>query len=209
VKRAFDLAIAVPALVVSSPVIGALALAVKLDSPGPVFYRGVRVGRGGREFQIVKLRSMVAGADRKGPAVTAAGDARVTRVGAFLRRTKLDELPQLWNVVVGDMSLVGPRPEHPSYVSLYTPEQRRVLAVRPGITSPASLAFRDEESILAAGGGERAYAASILPRKLELDLQYVDRQSVLYDLSVLLRTAGIFVWEASRKARRSSSENHP
>src|SRR5436309_3930814 len=137
-KRAFDLAIAIPALVLVSPVIGVAALAVRLDSRGSAFYRGERIGLEGRPFRILKLRSMAPGADRVGPAVTIAGDPRITRVGRVLRRTRLDELPQLWNVIRGDMSLVGPRPEHPDYVRLYTPEQRRVLTVRPGITSNTS-----------------------------------------------------------------------
>jgi lipopolysaccharide/colanic/teichoic acid biosynthesis glycosyltransferase len=195
---------AVPALIACSPVIAVSALVVRLDSPGPAFYHGRRVGREGREFHILKLRSMVAGSELKGPAVTSAGDARITRVGRFLRRSKLDELPQLWNVVTGDMSLVGPRPEHPDYVKLYSPEQRRVLSVRPGITSPASLAFGDEEGILASAGGEQAYATTIMPRKLKLDLEYIQRQSLLYDLQVLARTVGLV---ARRSLRRRSERS--
>ena len=190
-KRALDLAISIPAIVMLSPVIAAAAIAIKLESPGPAFYRGPRVGIGGRPFHILKLRSMAAGADRSGPAVTSAGDARVTRVGRALRATKLDELPQLWNVIRGDMSLVGPRPEHPDFVRLYTPEQRRVLTVRPGITSDTSLAFADEEARLAEAGGAAAYATSIMPRKLELDLRYVERHTIGGDLRILLRTAGL------------------
>ena len=113
---------------------------------------------------------------------------RVTRVGRFLRRTKLDELPQLWNVIRGDMSLVGPRPEHPEFVSLYTPEQRRVLTIRPGITSPASLAFRDEERLLATSGGKDAYISSVMPGKLEMDLRYVEHHTVGGDLRIIGRT---------------------
>ncbi len=156
-KRAVDLVIAVPGLILASPFIALAAVAVRLDSRGSVFYRGSRVGRDGQQFRIVKLRSMVAGAENAGSAVTSAGDPRITRVGQFLRRTKLDEVPQLWNVIRGDMSLVGPRPEHPDYVKLYTPDQRRVLSVRPGITSATSLAFHDEERILAEHGGASAY----------------------------------------------------
>lgn len=190
-KRALDLAIAIPAIVIVSPVIAAAAVAVKLESPGPAFYRGPRVGIGGRPFHIFKLRSMSLGADRSGPAVTSAGDARVTRVGRVLRATKLDELPQLWNVIRGDMSLVGPRPEHPDFVRMYTPEQRRVLSVRPGITSETSLEFADEEDKLAEAGGPDAYATSIMPRKLELDLRYVERHTLGGDVGILVRTAGL------------------
>src|SRR5450759_1572319 len=123
-KRAIDLTLAIPGLILVSPLIAVAAAAVKLESRGPAFYHGLRMGRDGREFRIVKLRSMSAGADRIGPAVTSADDLRITRVGRVLRRTRLDELPQLWNVIWGEMSLVGPRPEYPEYVKLYTPEQR-------------------------------------------------------------------------------------
>jgi lipopolysaccharide/colanic/teichoic acid biosynthesis glycosyltransferase len=198
-KRAVDLAIAVPGLIMVSPLLVVAAVAIQLDTPGPALYRGVRVGRNGREFRIVKLRSMVSGAEGAGSAVTSANDPRVTRVGHFLRRTKFDEVPQLWNVVRGDMSLVGPRPEHPDYVRLYTPEQRRVLTVRPGITSKTSLEFHDEERILAEHGGASAYADKLLPRKLSLDLEYVERHSVAGDLGILARTA---VFAVSRWFRR-------
>ena len=187
-KRALDLVIAIPGLVMTSPLLAAAAIAVKLDAPGPVFYRGRRVGKDGREFSILKLRSMTAGGS--GSAVTSAGDPRITRVGRFLRRTKLDELPQLWNVARGEMSLVGPRPEDPEYVKLYTDEQRRVLSVRPGITSPTSLAFRDEEAILARAGGAEVYAQDLMPRKLAMDLDYVDHRTTGGDVAILLRTIG-------------------
>lgn len=187
-KRALDLCIAIPGLVMTSPLLAAAAIAVKLDSRGPVFYRGRRVGKDGREFDILKLRSMTAGGG--GPAVTSAGDPRITRVGRFLRRTKLDELPQLWNVTRGEMSLVGPRPEDPRYVKLYTEEQLRVLTVRPGITSPTSLAFRNEEAMLAEGGGVSAYAQDVMPRKLAMDLDYVEHRSFAGDVAILARTLG-------------------
>src|SRR5581483_10899404 len=141
---------------VLSPLIVAAAAAIKLDTPGPVTYRGRRVGLNGVEFEIVKLRTMRMGADR-GPRITVGGDERVTRVGRVLRRSKLDELPQLWNVIRGDMSLVGPRPEHPDYVALYTDRQRRVLSVRPGITSRASVAYVDEEERLTGALAEHTY----------------------------------------------------
>jgi lipopolysaccharide/colanic/teichoic acid biosynthesis glycosyltransferase len=189
-KRAFDLCVAIPGLVITSPLLAVAAIAIKLESQGPVLYRGTRVGRDGREFAILKLRSMRAAATPGGPAVTSAGDPRITRVGSVLRRTKLDELPQLWNVVRGDMSLVGPRPEDPEFVKLYSPEQRRVLSVRPGITSPTSLAFRNEEALLAESGGAAAYADKVMPRKLAMDLEYVEHRSFGGDLAILARTAG-------------------
>ena len=135
-RRLLDLVASLAGLTLLSPLFVFIALLIALDSPGPVFYRGQRVGRHGRLFRLYKFRSMVISADKQGPGITAAGDARITRVGRFLRRAKLDELPQLINVLLGDMSLVGPRPEDPRYVAFYTPEQRRVLSVRPGITSP-------------------------------------------------------------------------
>ena len=193
-KRAFDLALAVPALIVSAPAIAALAVAVKLDSPGPAFYAQTRLGRGRRPFRVYKLRSMVADADRAGAHVTAAGDARITRIGRILRRAKLDELPQLWNVVRGDMSIVGPRPEAERYVRSDRPEWERIFAVRPGLTDPATIAFREEESLLAAARDrERAYLDVVLPAKLRIALEGVDRSSLLYDARVVLDTLGLLL----------------
>ena len=200
-KRAFDVAVALAGAVMTSPIVAVAAIAVRLDSPGPAFYSGPRVGRGGRVFRMHKLRTMSTGAEATGPAVTAAGDTRVTRVGRFLRRTKIDELPQLWNVVAGDMSLVGPRPEHPAYVARYAPEQRRLLSVRPGITGPATVAFIDEEGLLAGGDGERRYVEDVMPRKLAVELEYLDRASFASDLRVLARTALLV---AVRPLRRTS-----
>lgn len=189
-KRLLDVTLAGSALVVSAPVIALAAAAIKLESPGSAFYVQTRVGRGKRPIRIAKLRTMVADADRVGPGVTAARDPRVTRVGALLRRTKLDELPQLWNVVRGDMSLVGPRPEIPRYVERYRPDWARLFEVRPGLTDPASIAFRDEEALLAvARDRERAYTEVVMPMKLALALEGVERSSVLHDLGVLARTA--------------------
>ena len=188
-KRGFDFVIALIGLTVTSPIIAASAIAVKIDSGGPAFFSGPRVGRNGAVFHMHKLRTMRAGADKTGPAVTAGDDPRVTRVGRFLRRTKIDELPQLWNVVRGEMSLVGPRPEHPDYVARYTPEQRRLLAFRPGITGPAALAFIDEERILSGGGGEARYVDDVMPRKLALELGYVERATFGSDVAILFRTA--------------------
>lgn len=190
-KRALDLALAGAGLAALAPLLAVLAALVKLTSPGPVLYVQERVGRGGRPFRLFKFRSMRAGADRAGALVTGGGDPRVTPVGGWLRRTKLDELPQLWNVVRGDMSLVGPRPEVPRYVAHYTSEQRRVLDVRPGITDPASLEFRDEESRLASvplDQRETFYLQEILPRKLAINRRYLDQRTLLGDLAILVRT---------------------
>jgi lipopolysaccharide/colanic/teichoic acid biosynthesis glycosyltransferase len=193
VKRAFDVAVAGLGLVMTSPIILAAAVAVKLDSGGPAFYRGPRVGRHGKVFQIYKLRTMQVGADGKGPAVTSAGDQRVTAVGRLLRRTKADELPQLLNVLKGDMSLVGPRPEHPEYVKHYPPDQRDSLKVRPGMTGPSALAFIDEEKMLEGADPEATYLERIMPRKLELDREYVRTASFGGDLRILLKTGALVV----------------
>ena len=190
-KRSFDFATALVGLVITSPIVLVSAIAVKLDSGGPAFFSGPRVGLDGVVFKMHKLRTMRTGADKAGPAVTSGDDPRVTRVGRFLRQTKIDELPQLFNVVRGDMSLVGPRPEHPDYVARYTPEQRRLLAVRPGITGPATLAFIDEEKMLSGGRGEAAYIDEVMPQKLALELRYVEKASFGSDLGILLKTAGM------------------
>jgi lipopolysaccharide/colanic/teichoic acid biosynthesis glycosyltransferase len=186
-KRAFDVAATSVALLLLALPLLLLGVAVRLDSPGPALFRQERVGRHGRRFRIWKLRTMVH--ESRGSAVTTAGDARVTRLGRILRRYKLDELPQLVNVWLGDMSLVGPRPEVPRYVAAYTDEQRRVLSVRPGITDPASLRFRDEERVLARfADPERAYAEVVLPLKLDLACEYVQHHSFVGDLRLILET---------------------
>ena len=201
-KRLFDLSLAVPALVASAPLIGALAVAVKLDSRGPAFFAQTRVGRGRKPLKIYKLRSMVADADQKGPAVTAGNDDRITRLGRILRKTKLDELPQLLNVVKGEMSLVGPRPEAPRYVERYRPEWLPLLDVRPGITDLASITFRDEETLLAnANDRERAYVEAVLPAKLGVALEGVRNSSVLFDARLLLETVRVVL--------RPPAELHP
>jgi lipopolysaccharide/colanic/teichoic acid biosynthesis glycosyltransferase len=186
-KRSLDIACSAVGLLLLSPVLAAAALAVKLSSEGPVLFRQRRIGKGGRPFQILKFRSMRPGAP--GPAITAGGDARVTRVGRLLRRTKIDELPQLWNVLVGDMSLVGPRPELPRFVARFAAEYARILTVRPGITDYAALEFVDEESALAsAADPEAAYVQRVLPAKIALYHRYLDRRSFRTDLAILART---------------------
>ena len=188
-KRLFDVLCALAALLVLSPVLLGLALAIKMSSPGPVLYRGVRVGLHGRPFRIYKFRSMVINAERLGGASTADGDPRITTIGRLLRKTKLDELPQLLNVLAGDMSFVGPRPEVQQYVDMYTEEENAILTVRPGITDWASLWNPDEGAVLArAADPERAYVELIRPQKLKWQLAYVRERSFLVDLGILART---------------------
>jgi lipopolysaccharide/colanic/teichoic acid biosynthesis glycosyltransferase len=188
-KRGLDFLLSSSALVVLGPGLLAVGLLVRWTSPGPALFRQERIGRGGRPFFILKFRTMHSGAEACGPQITAAGDARVTPLGRILRKTKVDELPQLLNVALGHMSLVGPRPEVPLYVREYSPQDRAVLAVRPGITDLASIAFRDEESILAQyPDRERAYREVVLPRKLALAHQYIREQGLFTDLGILLRT---------------------
>ncbi len=185
-RRFLDVVVAAAGLLILSPLFAVLAIAVKLSSKGPVLHRGERAGRGGRLFKLYKLRSMRVG--EPGPAITPAGDPRVTPLGAWLRRTKLDELPQLINVLAGDMSLVGPRPEAQRYVAVYDVEQQRVLSVRPGMTSPASLLYRSEESQLAGDDWERLYVERIMPAKLRIDIDYIEQRTLASDLRVILST---------------------
>lgn len=189
-KRAFDLLAAGLSLLLLSPLMLGIAVAIKLDSPGPVLFRQLRVGRHGVLFRIRKFRTMVADAPQRGPSLTVGDDARITRTGRWLRRTRLDELPQLVDVLAGHMSLVGPRPELPQYVALYPPGLReRALAVRPGITDPSSLLFLDESEQLArAADPEREYVDVILPRKLQCAADYAAQAGLRSDLGVLLRT---------------------
>jgi lipopolysaccharide/colanic/teichoic acid biosynthesis glycosyltransferase len=189
-KRALDVTGAIAGLAVGAPFFAGVALAIKLDSPGPVLFRQPRVGRFGVPFTLYKLRTMVAGAAARGPTITRSGDPRVTRLGRHLRRWKLDELPQLWNVLAGSMSLVGPRPETPDHAAAFTPAQRRVLSVKPGLASFASIAYRHEEELLASVASPADhYLETILPAKLLLDLEYVERRSALVDLQILGRAA--------------------
>jgi lipopolysaccharide/colanic/teichoic acid biosynthesis glycosyltransferase len=189
-KRAFDLLLASLGLLLLAPVLALIALAIRLDSPGPAFFRQQRVGRNGVLFRIHKFRSMVNDASAHGLPITVGDDARITRVGRFLRTRRLDELPQLIDVLAGRMSLVGPRPELPRYVALYPADLReRVLAVRPGLTDPAALAYLDEGACLArAEDPEREYVELLLPAKLRLSVDYASRASFGSDLCVLGRT---------------------
>lgn len=188
-KRAMDIVISGGALLVLWPVLALIALAIKIDDPGPVFYRQVRVGRHGKPFRIFKFRTMIVDADKKGLQITVGRDNRITRMGALLRKTKLDELAQLINVFVGEMSFVGPRPEVPKYVELYTPYQRQVLLVRPGITDYASIAYRNENDMLeGAEDPERMYIDVIMPDKIELNMKYLREISPLADIRLILST---------------------
>ena len=189
-KRLFDLALALPALALALPLMVAITLWVRLDSAGPALFRQQRVGRHGRLFHIHKFRTMRVRSSQAGPLITVAGDARVTRAGRWLRRTKLDELPQLLDVIRGDMSLVGPRPEVPRYMALYPDEARRlILSVRPGVTDRATIEFRDEERLLAAASDpERAYVEQVMPIKQRYYLDYVARRSLAGDVGILIDT---------------------
>jgi len=187
-KRVFDLVCTIPVLVVVSPLFALIAVAIKLDDGGPVFFTQVRIGRGGKPFTLRKFRTM--GVSREGPLVTAAGDARVTAAGRILRKTKLDELPELWNVLTGDMSLVGPRPEVPRYVDLDVELWQEVLRARPGITDPVTLRLRNEEALLASAEGDREtfYRCTLQPYKLRGYRDYLRTRSLRSDVKVLFQT---------------------
>ena len=188
-KRLMDVTVSGCALLVLWPVLLLIAAAIKIDDPGPVFYRQVRVGRGGKHFRIFKFRTMIVDADKKGLAITVGRDNRITRVGAFLRKSKLDELAQLINVFTGEMSFVGPRPEVPKYVDMYTPYQKQVLLVRPGITDYASIAYRNENDLLeGAKDPEKMYIEQIMPDKIELNMKYLREISPVADIRLIFKT---------------------
>lgn len=195
-KRLFDIVASGFGLLVLSPLLLILAIWIKLDSAGPIFYRQVRVGRGNKDFRIFKFRSMRVGSD-KGSLVTIGGrDPRVTRSGFYIRKYKFDELPQLINVLLGDMSLVGPRPEVRHYVDYWTPEQMHVLDVRPGITDPASIRFRNENELMAAADDpESYYIHVIMQEKIKLYLEYVQNASFWYDIKLIFQTLRVIVTE--------------
>ncbi|MBE6829805.1 sugar transferase [Caproiciproducens sp. CPB-2] len=190
-KRAFDIVVSLLILAVCSPFFLLLALAVKIDSRGPVFYRQVRVGRYNQDFKIFKFRTMVQDADKIGPPLTVGDDPRVTKVGRFIRKLRLDEFSQLLNVLGGSMSLVGPRPEVRKYVDVYAPEYMATLLIRPGITATSSIAFKDEDSLLnAAEDPEKVYVEQILPPKMAYNLEYMKNISLLNDIKIMFRTVG-------------------
>ena len=192
-KRALDLILGALGLAIATPILAGVAIAMWLSGDrGPFLYRARRVGEGTRVFTLLKVRTMRRGSE--GSRVTVAGDPRVTRLGRILRRYRIDELPQLVNVVKGEMSLVGPRPEDPAFVDLSNPVHRRVFAAKPGITGLAQLAYRDEAESLVGPDAERRYREQILPAKLGLDVEYLDRRTTLLDLRILVRT----VWAVLR-----------
>ena len=194
VKRLFDIVFSLVALLVLSPLFVLFALLVALSSPGGAFFRQVRVGRDGRTFKLLKFRTMRPNSEALGQITVGGNDPRITKVGAFLRRIKLDELPQLINILIGDMSVVGPRPEVPHYVAMYTAEQREVLTVRPGLTGAASIAFINENEVLGTSADpERTYIEDVLPQKLDLDLAYVREHGMGVDLRIIWKTFGRIV----------------
>ena len=204
VRRGLDTVVALLLAILAAPLLLAVALAIKATSPGPLFYRQVRVGRGGQLFQIWKFRTMYPNAESGGPAVTASDDRRITPIGRRLRDWKLDELPQLWNVLKGDMSLVGPRPQVPRFVGCYRPSLRGiVLGVRPGITGPAALHFCREERLLAdKSDRESFYIAEVLPVKLDMDVRYVQTRSLRGDFRILRQTVRLFSCATVRRLRQ-------
>jgi lipopolysaccharide/colanic/teichoic acid biosynthesis glycosyltransferase len=206
-KRALDLLLATAGLILLLPLFGVVAGCIKLTSRGPIFFRQLRIGQNGRPFRIVKFRTMSTQTSHSDLAITVARDPRVTVVGGLLRSYKVDELPQLWNVIRGEMSLVGPRPEVPFYVAGYTPEQRAVLSARPGITDPASLTYRNEEQILAAQKDpEKFYRAQVLPDKLSRNRVYLENITFSSDVSIILETIASSIFCVEKRPRGARSK---
>ena len=188
-KRIFDVLMSSVGLLLLSPLFVVIALAIVLESKGGMFYKQERIGKNGKPFKLLKFRSMYVGADKKGLLTVSGRDPRITRVGYFIRKTKIDELPQLINVLKGDMSLVGPRPEVAKYVNLYTDNQKEVLSVRPGITDPASIKFRNENDLLAqAENPEKFYIEQIMPEKIKISIDYIRKRNFFTDLGVIFKT---------------------
>jgi lipopolysaccharide/colanic/teichoic acid biosynthesis glycosyltransferase len=190
-KRAFDIIISLLGLIIISPLFAAIAIAIKLDSLGPVFYRGERIGRFGKPFKIYKFRTMVVNADKMGGPSTAADDPRLTGIARFLKKYQLDELPQLINVLKGEMSLVGPRPEVPIYANMFTKEELAILSVHPGMTDYASLwDFHEGEILKGSADPEKTYLEQIRPEKIRLQEKYLQDKSFWVDLKIILQTFG-------------------
>ena len=193
-KRLFDIVTSAVALLILLPVLFACAVWISIDSPGGFFYRQERVGRNGKLFYMLKFRSMFTGSDSKGLLTVGNNDVRITRSGNFLRKTKLDELPQLINVFIGDMSFVGPRPEVLKYVRLYSDEQKKVLEARPGITDLASIQYRNENEVLAKfDNPEQAYITQVMPDKLRINLEYLAQRNFLTDIKIILKTVSAII----------------
>jgi lipopolysaccharide/colanic/teichoic acid biosynthesis glycosyltransferase len=189
VKRLFDIIISFVGLVILSPILLVISITIKLTSSGPIFFKQIRVGRYEKNFKILKFRTMVVDAEKKGAQITVGRDSRITGIGHFLRKYKLDELPQLFNVLVGDMSLVGPRPEVPKYTQYYNKEQRSIFQIRPGITDYASIKYSDENELLAKSSQpEKTYIEEIMVDKLNLNLQYLRERSVVTDIKIIMNT---------------------
>ena len=187
-KRIFDITLSLFGLIILLPFMLIIAILIKIDSKGPVFFKQIRVTKNGKEFKIFKYRTMRVGSDKYSQ-ITVGKDGRITKIGSFLRKYKLDEIPQLINVLIGDMSLVGPRPEVPKYVALYTDEQKEILKVRAGITDYASIEFSDENDLLALEEEpEKAYIEKIMPKKIELNKKYLSEISILTDIKIILLT---------------------
>ena len=201
-KRIFDLTFSLLGLIICSPIFIMVPIFIKLDSKGPVFFRQERVGKNFKSFKIYKFRTMRYDPEEKGPMITVGGDRRVTEVGKFLRQYKVDELPQLFNVLKGEMSFVGPRPEVREYVQLFKKDYKKLLRIRPGITDPASIKYSDEERVLSSSENwEEEYKKRILPEKIDLSLQYVEQHNIMTDLKIILKTL--------LKARRYKSPQLP
>lgn len=188
-KRSFDLSLSLIGLILLSPIFFIVSILIKIDSPGPVFFKQKRMGKKFKSFYIYKFRSMIQNAPGKGPEVTVGGDSRITRTGVFLRKLKIDELPQLINVLKGDMSLVGPRPEMQKYVEMYKNDYEEILSVRPGITDISSITFRDEESVLRSKDDPEWYYQNVLlPEKIKLAQEYIKNATFFYDLKMIFMT---------------------
>lgn len=199
-KRSVDIVFSLTGLIFLSPVFLIIAIWIKMDSKGPVFYKQIRVGKNGRNFLLYKFRSMMVDADKKGLLTVGEGDSRITKSGKFIRKFKLDELPQLINVLSGDMSIVGPRPEVPKYVALYNEEQQKVLNVRPGISDWASIRFRDENKLLAeAEDSENFYITEVMPEKLRMNLEYVRKNNLWTDIKIIFMTLKKIIFKEKLK----------
>lgn len=186
-KKTFDVVFSFILIILLLPLAPLISMLIKIDSRGTVFYKAKRVGRFGKNFYMLKFRTMICGADKIGPNITGQGDLRITKLGAILRKTKIDELPSLFNVLKGDMSLVGPRPETPDWIARYPDKTRQVLNVRPGITGPAQIKYRHEEKQLDTNNLENQYG-QILQDKLAIDINYISEQSLITDLKILIKT---------------------
>lgn len=195
IKRIFDIICSTLGLIALSLVFIVISIRIKTGSDGPVFFKQIRVGEKGKEFEILKFRTMVVDAEKLGRQITVGNDSRITKIGAFLRKYKLDELPQLINVFKGDMSLVGPRPEVPRYVKMYNKEQRKVLDVKPGITDLASIRYRDENELLGtAENPDEFYINTIMPDKLALNVEYINKSNVFFDVYIIIQTIIKCIW---------------